>query len=285
LLLGVIAISCGISNEKFLTLTQSQKGKFDELAARVRPLVTHDWMLGEVYLIRWLREAKFDVHLAERKIQKHLQWRKDNDVDGILDQPGFQELDAFFTTELVGCDREGFPVAAVFVKDWDVRAFLSKFGNDVVLRYCDKVVEEITTMQRRMEEEGQNVTQFSVLFDSAGFNLGKHACPNCLLFGMKMAARLQYNYPGYLHKVVMVNSPDIAEPLYEIAGSFVSRTIMDSVSVFGSNKGRWQKALKDWIDPSQLTTHFGGRRKKGLDLHQIRLSGKTISCSGNMWNQ
>jgi len=277
----LIPLVAGITLEEFLTLTLDQKAKLDEFSDRVGHLAPHAYMKTEVFLVRWLRDSKFDVQDAESRFLKMLKWREENRMDTILLED-WSDLDKVLNTDVEGCDKEGRPVISIIMGDWDLRAIILTHGITRMHRYVDKMWEEAAVMLLRMLEDKQNVTQGSFLFDLEQFSLVTHACANCLSFYFRNIITLQNNYPGMFHKVMFLNTPQIALPIWEALKGQMRPSFQESFSVHAKNKKEWQSHL-DWIDPDQLSYVFGGLRNRGVELQEIRLSGKVFRCDGELW--
>jgi hypothetical protein len=70
-------------------------------------------------------------------------------------------------------------VASVTVGEWDIRSAIVSGKGERVLRYFDKLIEEINVLVRKSQDEGKNLTQYSLLFDLANYNLIQQGCANC----------------------------------------------------------------------------------------------------------
>lgn len=73
----------------------------------------------------------------------------------------------------------GRPILSTKAADGDVAKEVAA-GKEVVLkRYSLKLLEQASSMLRRMKGDGQNVSQVTVLVDLQGFSLDAHACLRC----------------------------------------------------------------------------------------------------------
>lgn len=64
--------------------------------------------------------------------------------------------------------------------DWDVRRIVISGESKKFMRYIDRIFEEADLMVRKMTNEGQNVTQITMLFDLSNFNLIQQGCGRCM---------------------------------------------------------------------------------------------------------
>jgi hypothetical protein len=52
-----------------------------------------------------------------------------------------------------------------------VRGAVLSGQRDKVIRYFDKLIEEINILVRLAQDKGQNITQYSLIFDMGNYNL------------------------------------------------------------------------------------------------------------------
>jgi len=279
---GLVTLICcppgtmQISNEEFSSITYEQKLKFDEFRERLIPQVPHDYMREDVYLIRWLRDSYFDVPLAETRLLANLVWRQENRIDTILSED-WSDMDDEYKYTVEGCSREGKPVITVQAGDWDLRRAVVTGKAKRMGRYFDRLYEEATSLLRKMDG---NATQFITVLDFNNLNIVTQGCPRCinLLFGL--LSTYQDHYPGYTHKVMAINTPQYALPLWEVFRPLLDSNTRAVFSFYGKNSKEWRKSLLEDIDPSQLTKRFGGSRKTPLvDMEDLRSSGLEFKCS------
>lgn len=97
------------------------------------------------------------------------------------------------------------------------------------MRYLENIFEQVEDMIQGMQDNGENTTQATVLMDLSNFNLFQHGCAQCVRstfckFCAKIGTDLNayfllglpvffydmklfsYNYVGFAHKVICVNS-------------------------------------------------------------------------------
>lgn len=52
--------------------------------------------------------------------------------------------------------------------------------------------------------------------------------------------------------------PSIFSVAFSMVKPFLSKATLTKISVFGSDKGEWSKALLEQIDANELPAHYGG---------------------------
>ena len=65
----------------------------------------------------------------------------------------------------------GRPVVTVHAGDWPVRKAVLSGKSQRMMRYMDKYFEELATYIRQAQANGQNVSQYSELYDMSGYTL------------------------------------------------------------------------------------------------------------------
>ena len=99
---------------EFVPATPVEDEVVDRLSAQLEELkITHT--LDRITLLRFLRGRKGVEDKALESIRNHIQWRIDNNVDGITEECIQKELSSR-KGYIGGKDREGKPVVFVFAR-------------------------------------------------------------------------------------------------------------------------------------------------------------------------
>ncbi|OXA49432.1 Phosphatidylinositol/phosphatidylcholine transfer protein SFH6 [Folsomia candida] len=221
------SLSNQTSLQEDLTLTQTELEILTKFRELVKSRLPHDYMTEDIYLITWLRAKKFEIPAAEN----------------MLMEEDWSDFEQEFRFEIQGCDKEGRPVVSIPVGDWDVRRAVLAGQSDKLIRYFDKLLEEVTTLIRDAQKSGENMTRFNHIMDMANYNLRIQACPLC---------------------------PPIFLSLWQIIREFLSPVTKDAIKLYGKDKSEWQTALLENIDASQLSKEFGGLNDEGFSMEEIR---------------
>jgi len=273
-----IRVTVQISVDEFLSLTYEQKLKLDEFRELISPSLPHEYMKKDVFLIRWLRDRNFNVAQAEKRLLDHVQWRKENNIDSILSE-NWEDFNFEYRVHVEGCDKEDKPVVSIFLGDWDIRKAVVTGQGQRLMRYIDKFFEEAQIMVTRMQESGQVVTQATVIVELKNFNLVTHACPRCIPIYLYVLSVYERQYPGFAHRIMLVNMPQIALPIWNIYKHMLSPQTASVVAIYGNNKKEWQRILLKEINKNQLSRTFGGIKDDTLDYSDFRLTGEVFECS------
>jgi len=70
-------------------------------------------------------------------------------------------------------------VISVYLGDWDIRKAAIVGKTQRLMKYIDKLVEEVNVLIRKSQEKGHNVTQFTLIMDLNNYNLAQQGCAQC----------------------------------------------------------------------------------------------------------
>jgi hypothetical protein len=164
----------------------------------------------------------------------------------------------------------GRPVASVDVGSWDIRGQVLAGKRDRVIRYFDKLMEEINILVRLAQDKGENVTQYSLIFDMGNYNLIEQGCSACLPVYLSMFTSYESHYVGNVHKMLLLNTPPIFQALLSLIRPLLSPLTRDALFIYGNNKEEFQKALLQEIDANQLSSQYGGNKEQGFEPEEVK---------------
>lgn len=145
-------------------------------------------------ILRFLRGRKGDEEKAYRGLVKHLEWRKEHNVDNIHESLHLFEPELKSGKIIVdGKDRHGRPAVFIFAHKHN------KHKRDLqqIQMLIIYTLEDILKKARPEEE------RIMICFDLSGFSL------SCMDYDvLKLLVNiLQYNYPDTLHLALVINAP------------------------------------------------------------------------------
>jgi hypothetical protein len=242
---------------KDLTITKAQLRKLNRFKARVLPKLPHEYMKQDLFLVRWLRVKDFDVDSAEEALMSSLKWRAQNKMDTVLqeDWSGFKSR---FPYLIHGEDKEGKPLIFFNVGIMDLRSVTISGETNKFNRYIDSAIEEACRKVRNLQETTTNVTQGVLIIDIAGYNLHEHGCPQCIPLILRAISTYENHYPGCAEKILLLNTPQIFEPLLTAGRALLSAYTNNVLYVFGSNQREWKAFLGKYFEWNQLPSTIGG---------------------------
>lgn len=176
---------------EFVPATPVEDEVVDRLSAQLEELkITHT--LDRITLLRFLRGRKGVEDKALESIRNHIQWRIDNNVDGITEECIQKELSSR-KGYIGGKDREGKPVVFVFARrhsayDRDINEI-----RNFIIYLLERVLKESNPQEQRM----------LIVFDLAHFTM---SCMDYEAVKLLISI-LQYHYPDTLAAAYIVNEP------------------------------------------------------------------------------
>ncbi|OXA58010.1 SEC14 cytosolic factor [Folsomia candida] len=259
----------GISFEQDVSLTTQQKKLLDQLKERVIDQLPNEYMKKEINLIKWLRSSKFDVDVAESRMLRDVQWRKDRKMDTIHTEDWSDIEGQDYRYFLDGRDKLGRSFLYFEVKNLDNRKLILQGKGERLLRYVEKGYDAGCSLIRELGEKYGNMTRGHLLVNLDGYNPIQHACLRCLPFLIRMMFGYLEHYPECVDHIICVNSPSAIKTLVDIARPWIDDDLANSVFIYGTNKQKWMAELSKDFDFDQLPPALGGTKiYKGMEEHE-----------------
>jgi uncharacterized protein YeeX (DUF496 family) len=191
----------------------------------------------ETAILRFLRGRKHDEAKALKGLTKHVEWRNENNVDGITIEDIPHEHPSRKCI-IEGYDFKGRPVTSIIARRHN------KDARDVeeIKKYIIHTLESAMKMTKDDEE------RMVVLFDLSEFSL------RCMDYeAVQMLVNiLQYNYPETLAYALIVNAPMIFSACWAVIKLWVDPVTVSKV-LFVSHR-----ELAKYMDPSQIPADIAG---------------------------
>jgi len=280
-----VALAAAADSSDYFTLSAEEKAKVVELRGLVAARISESYMKEDDYLLRFLRDKDMSVGKAHEMFVNMLSWRTKNKVDTILTETNedFTRFDGEFPGDIEGCDMKGRPIVAVKASDGDVAKEVAKTKGDILKRYTIQTLEKATAMLRRMNKEGEKISQVVLLADLDGFSVASHANPACIGIYLDLLNVAQANYPGYINKIIAINTPSYAMPVWDAYKSKATQKLRDTV-IIKTEKKDWEPYLKGdgEMAMEERTSQYGGTKEKGLPLLALYKSDKAFKCKAPM---
>jgi hypothetical protein len=240
--------------------TESEQAALAKFRGMVENELTQDYMKKDEYLIRWLKAQDFSLDGAKEMLTKALKWRKENNMDNILNED-MTAIAHQFPFYIDGHDKEGRPIVVVHYGRWKPRRLIVSGKRKQVSRYLDFILEKWYEKIREDEARtGGNVTQGVFILDLNGYSLNEHACLSCVPVYLEFMQHSADYYPYSTHRIYFLNTPRVAGTLLRILEPVADPGGWKTIRIHGVDKEEWKSDLLKTVDADQLPPILGGTR-------------------------
>ncbi|XP_037673113.1 SEC14-like protein 4 isoform X2 [Choloepus didactylus] len=209
----------------------------------------------DYFLLRWLRARDFDLQKSEDMFRKHVEFRKQQDLDNILTWQPSEVIQLYDSGGLCGYDYDGCPVWFDIIGTLDPKGLLLSASKQELIRKrvraCELLVRECELQSQKL---GRKIETVLMVFDMEGLSL-KHLWKPAVEVYQQFFAILEANYPETLKSLIVVRAPRLFPVAFNLVKSFMSEETRRKVVILGVN---WKQELPQFISPDQLPVEFGG---------------------------
>ncbi|XP_070255638.1 SEC14-like protein 4 isoform X5 [Myotis yumanensis] len=207
------------------------------------------------FLLRWLRAQKFDLKKSEDMLRKHLEFRKQQDLDNILTWQPSEVIQRYDSGGLCGYDYEGCPVWFDIIGNLDPKGLLLSASKQELIRkrikVCERLLRECELQSQKL---GRKIETVLMVFDMEGLGL-QHLWKPAVEVYQQFFAIMEANYPETLKNLLVVRAPKLFPVAFNLVTSFMSEETRRKIVILGGN---WKQELPKFISPDQLPVEFGG---------------------------
>ncbi|KAM7312137.1 SEC14-like protein 2 [Ixodes scapularis] len=237
-------------------LSDLQQQALDQLKDRIQDIWKEEFT--DYFLLRWLRARDFDVSKAESMLRQNQKWRRENNIDSLLETFKIPEaLKPFLSGGLCNHDRDGHPIFIVRMGNTDLRGLLRCLTKEQMLMVSLVYLEQCDAEARRQSEKlGRFVGTGTVLADYEHLSMSQVCSLEVIEFLRKLIGVYESNYPETLERCFIVNTPSFFPYAWKILRPFMSEKTAGKMQIF-SYEG-WKPVLFQYVDPSAIPVHWGG---------------------------
>ncbi|XP_029102899.1 SEC14-like protein 5 isoform X1 [Scleropages formosus] len=243
--------SCLIRLRQWLQETHKGKSEAGEWKAEKIPKDEH--------ILRFLRARDFNVDKAREMLCQSLTWRKQYQVDYILETwrpPAF--LQEYYAGGWHFHDSEGRPLYILRLGQMDTKGLVKALGEEALLRHVLSINEE---GQKRCEENtkifGRPITSWTCLVDLEGLNM-RHLWRPGVKALLRIIEVVEANYPETLGRLLIVRAPRVFPVLWTLVSPFINDNTRQKFLVYSGNNYQGVGGLVDYIDKEIIPDFLGG---------------------------
>ncbi|XP_004071587.1 SEC14-like protein 1 [Oryzias latipes] len=211
------------------------------------------------HVLRFLRARDFNMDKAREFLCQSLTWRKQHQVDFLLDtweRP--QLLQDFFTGAWHHHDRDGRPLYVLRLGQMDTKGLVRALGEEVLLRQVLSLNEEGL---RRCEENtrvfGRPISCWTCLMDLDGLNM-RHMWRPGVKALLRIIEVVEANYPETLGRLLIVRAPRVFPVLWTLVSPLIDENSRKKFLVYAGNDYQGPGGLVDYIDREIIPDFLGG---------------------------
>ncbi|XP_040859571.1 SEC14-like protein 4 isoform X1 [Ochotona curzoniae] len=209
----------------------------------------------DYFLLRWLRARNFDLPKSQDMLRKHMEFRKQQDLDNILKWQPSEVIQLYDSGGLCGYDYEGCPVWFDIIGTLDPKGLLLSASKQELVRKRIKACELLQhECEQQSQKLGKKIELVLMVFDMEGLSL-KHLWKPAVEVYQQFFAMLEANYPETLKHLIVVRAPKLFPVAFNLVKSFMSEATRRKMVILGDN---WKQELHRFISPDQLPMEFGG---------------------------
>ncbi|KAF4092678.1 hypothetical protein AMELA_G00023480 [Ameiurus melas] len=211
------------------------------------------------HVLRFLRSRDFNVEKAREALCHTLTWRKQHQVDFLLDSwkcP--QLLQDFYTGGWHYHDKDGLPLYILRLGQMDTKGLVRALGEEFLLRHVLSINEEGL---RRCEENtiifGKPISCWTCLVDLEGLNM-RHLWRPGIKALLRIIEVVEANYPETLGRLLILRAPRVFPVLWTLISPFIDENTRKKFLIYAGNDYQDSGGLVDYIDKEFIPDFLGG---------------------------
>ncbi|XP_062342181.1 SEC14-like protein 1 [Osmerus eperlanus] len=263
---------------------------------------THkDKIPKDQHVLRFLRARDFSLEKARELLCQSLTWRKQHQVDFLLDsweRP--QVLHDYYTGGWHHHDKDGRPLYILRLGHMDTKGLVRALGEESLLRQVLSINEEGL---RRCEENtrvfGRPISCWTCLVDLEGLNM-RHLWRPGVRALLRIIEVVEANYPETLGRLLILRAPRVFPVLWTLVSPFIDENTRRKFLIYAGNDYQGPGGLVDYIDMEIIPDFLGGdcmceipeggmvprslyRTAEELESEELRLWNDTIYKSASIF--
>ncbi|XP_048350661.1 SEC14-like protein 5 [Sphaerodactylus townsendi] len=211
------------------------------------------------HILRFLRARDFNIDKAREMLCQSLTWRKQYQVDYILQTwrpPSL--LEEYYTGGWHYQDRDGRPLYILRLGQMDTKGLVKALGEESLLRHVLSINEE---GQKRCEENtnlfGRPIMSWTCLVDLEGLNM-RHLWRPGVKALLRIIEVVEDNYPETLGRLLIVRAPRVFPVLWTLVSPFINENTRQKFLIYSGNNYQGPGGLVDYLDKDVIPDFLGG---------------------------
>ncbi|XP_078736753.1 SEC14-like protein 1 isoform X2 [Lampetra fluviatilis] len=236
-----------------LWLQESHKGKSEaeDVSSAEIPKDEH--------ILRFLRARDFNVDKAKEMLCQSLSWRKQYQVDYLLETWGLPPaLADYYAGGWHYQDRDGRPLYILRLGQMDTKGLVKAMGEESLLRHVLSINEEgLRRCEENTNNSGHPISSWTCLVDLEGLNM-RHLWRPGVKALLRVIEVVEANYPETLGRLLIVRAPRVFPVLWTLVSPFINDNTRHKFLIYGGNDYQGPGGLVDYIDKDVIPDFLGG---------------------------
>ncbi|KAL2607549.1 hypothetical protein R1flu_026122 [Riccia fluitans] len=213
------------------------------------------------FLVRFLRARQLDVRKAATMYGEYVQWRRDNNVDSVLQNFKYPELDRVLQAwpqNWHKTDKMGRPINIQLVSRTNIKDVFRETTEERLLMRAVWVWEDLheNKLPACSRAAGRHIARATVIVDLKDVSVMTFTNAHVRKVLPKMARWFSSYFPEYLGRLIIINAPVAFKVLWEMLSPFVDDQTQKKI---GIHKNNGLDDLLATVDAENLPEFLGGK--------------------------
>jgi len=230
-----------------------------EFQAEIRKMGITDPIYNDSYLLRFLRARNFDLPKTLQMWKSFIQWRKDNNVENVLELefPEINDAKKYYAHGFFKTDKSGRPIYIERVGTIRLDKFEQIMSLDRFKAFCMQKYERLTNiiLPGCTQAQGKPVEQILFIMDFKDWSAKMMNQKTMDLIKLMSRIGTDY-YPETLGTMFIINVPLVFYGVWNVVKYFLDEQTRQKIKIFGS---KYRKELLEYVDEENLPDFLGGR--------------------------
>uniref|UniRef100_A0A672P9J7 SEC14-like protein 1 n=1 Tax=Sinocyclocheilus grahami TaxID=75366 RepID=A0A672P9J7_SINGR len=272
------------------------------LQARFSAGLTHSTLKipKDQHVLRFLCSRDFNLEKAKEALCQTLTWRKQHQIDFLLDTwqcP--QLLQDYYTGGWHHHDKDGRPLYILRLGQMDTKGLVRVLGEENLLRHVLSINEEgLRHCEENTKIFGKPISCWTCLVDLEGLNM-RHLWRPGIKALLRMIELVGANYPETLGRLLILRAPRVFPVLWTLVSPFIDENTRKKFLIYAGNDYQGPGGLVDYINRDFIPDFLGGdalcdvpegglvpkslyRTAEELESEEVKLWNETIYKSASV---
>ncbi|XP_042905286.1 SEC14-like protein 2 isoform X2 [Parasteatoda tepidariorum] len=237
-----------------------EEAVINELRKRMKNELPPNIYDDTLMLHNFLTARNFNLDQAEAMLRKHLQFRKELQLDHIVkDYKPPEVVVKYMPQSHLGIDKEGHLIRYLPLGNVDGRGLFRSANAHDVLKFCMQVIQgDVEEMKRISTKTGKVVSKCVYIYNLEHMTLAKATHKKSIEYYLQGLSIFQDNFPEILKSVYIVNASVYFTMVFSVVQRMLSGSILSKIHVYGTDG--WKEKLLEIIPDDVLPAFLGGSR-------------------------